>query len=299
MKKILLALLVSATVFSCAEKVVKKEQVMTKAIQLYKKGEYDDAKEYFKKAIYEAQNMTTTDIMEARYHLANIYFLEENYIDAIVEFEEFLSLFPTSPYVPEVLYKLAFSYLKVSPSPDRDLTYVKKAEEKAEELIDSYPDTVYARKAKDIINKVRKVKAQHLIEIADLYEHLGKYYSASVYYNMVFDDYPDQIKKDYIIYKIAYNLANADQQYEDEIKRYQERIKKIEEKIEKEKNLEKRNVLLNRKKLLEEHINRLEERIRKSKERAAQIIKHALSKYPDSRYVDKMKKLLEKLHEEG
>ncbi|MDQ7055429.1 MAG: hypothetical protein Q9M89_02585 [Persephonella sp.] len=31
---------------------------MTKALQLYEKGEYGDAKEYFKKAIYEAENMT-------------------------------------------------------------------------------------------------------------------------------------------------------------------------------------------------------------------------------------------------
>ncbi|MDQ7055428.1 MAG: outer membrane protein assembly factor BamD [Persephonella sp.] len=111
----------------------------------------------------------------------------------------------------------------MSPSPDRDLTYIRKAEEKAEEIIDNYPDTVYARKAREIIKKVRKTKARHLIEIADLYEHLGKYYSASVYYNMVFDDYPDQIEKDYIIYKIAFNLANTDQQYADEIKNTERR----------------------------------------------------------------------------
>jgi len=84
---------------------------MKEALRLYQKGEYDDAKEYFKKAIYKAENMTTTDIMKARYYLGNIYYMEENYIDAIVEFEEFLSLFPTAPQVPEILYKLADSYI--------------------------------------------------------------------------------------------------------------------------------------------------------------------------------------------
>ncbi len=299
MKKLLIAVISSAVMFSCAEKVIKKEQVLTKAFQLYEKGEYDDAKEYFKKAIYEAQNMTTTDIMEARYHLANIYYLQENYIDAIVEFEEFLSLFPTSQYVPEVLYKLAVSYLKVSPSPDRDLTYMKKAGEKAEELIDNYPDSIYAKKAKEIIQKVRKAEAQHLIEIAELYEHLGKYYSASIYYNMVFDDYSDQIEEDYITYKIAYNLANTDQQYADEIQEYQEKIEKLEEKIKAEKDLEKKNVLLNRKKLLEEHISKLQDRIRTSKQRAIEIIKHALKNYPDSQYTKSLEELLKKLQKEG
>ncbi len=299
MKKLLVVIFSSVIIFSCAEKVVKKEQVMTKALQLYEKGEYNDAKEYFKKAIYEAQNMTTTDIMEARYHLANIYFLQENYIDAIVEFEEFLSLFPTSQYVPEVLYKLAVSYLKVSPSPDRDLTYIRKAGEKAEEIIDNYPDSIYTRKAQDIIKKVRKAESQHLLEIADLYEHLGKYYSASIYYNMVFDEYPDQIKKDYITYKIAYNLANVNQQYDDEIEEYQERIKKLEEKIIEEKEIDRKNVLLNRKKLLEEHINKLKERISKSRERAVKILKHGINNYPNSKYLEDMKRLLEKITKEG
>jgi outer membrane protein assembly factor BamD len=299
MKKILIAFVSAGLFFSCAEKAVKKEQVLSRAFKLYEKGEYDDAKEYFKKAIYEAQNMTTTDIMKARYYLANIYYLQENYIDAIVEFEEFLSLFPTAPQVPEVLYKLADSYLKVSPSPDRDLTYVRKAMEKAEELIDSYPNSVYVEKAKKIIQKCRKIEATHLIEIADLYEHLGKHYSASVYYNLVYDDFSDQIQKDFIEYKIAYNLANADKQYTDEIKEYMQKIKELEKKIDQEKDIEKKNVLLNRKKLLEDHLNKLKNRIRKSRERARAILKHALDRFPDSKYRKDMEDLLKNLEKEG
>ncbi|SNZ02664.1 Beta-barrel assembly machine subunit BamD [Persephonella hydrogeniphila] len=299
MKKIVVAFVSAGLLFSCAEKVVKKEQVLTEAYRLYEKGEYDDAKEYFKKAIYEAQNMTTTDIMKARYHLANIYYLEENYIDAIVEFEEFLSLFPTAPQVPEVLYKLADSYLKVSPSPDRDLTYVRKAMEKAEELVDNYPESIYVEKAKKIIQKCRKIEATHLIEIADLYEHLGKHYSAAVYYNLVYDDFSDQIQKDFIEYKIAYNLANAERQYKDEIEEYTEKIKNLEKKIKEEKDVEKKNVLINRKKLLKEHIDKLKNRIRKSKERAVAILKHALDSYPDSKYRKDMENLLKNLEKEG
>ena len=299
MKKILITVLSAAVLFSCAEKTVKKEEVMSKALKLYQKGEYGDAKEYFKKAIYKAENMTTTDIMRARYYLGNIYYLEENYIDAIVEFEEFLSLFPTAPQVPEILYKLADSYMKVSPSPDRDLTYVRKALEKAEEIIDSYPESVYVSKAKKIIEKAKKIEATHIIAIADLYENLGKYYSAAVYYNLVYDDYPDQIEKDFIEYKIAFNLANTEKQYEDEIERYTEKIKKLEKKINEEKDIEKKNVLINRKKLLEDHISRLKDRIQKSKKRAVAILKHAIKSYPDSKHRKYMEDLLKKLEKEG
>ncbi|NPA58721.1 MAG: outer membrane protein assembly factor BamD [Aquificae bacterium] len=299
MKKTFLILLAAGLVFSCSEKTFKKEQVLTKGIELYKKGEYDDAKEYLKKAIYKAPNMTTADIMEARYYLANIYYQQGNYIDAIVEFEEYLALFPTSPKVPEVLYKLAVSYLKISPSPDRDLTYVRKALEKAEELIDNYPDSPYAKKALEIIKQAKKMEAQHLIGIAYLYEKLGKHYSASVYYNMVFDEYPDQIEKDYIIYKIAYNLANTHKQYEDKIEEYRKKIKKLEEEINGEKDLEKKNVLLNRKKLLEAQLNKLLDRIREGREKAVSILKHGIENYPDSKYKKQMKELLKELTKEG
>ncbi|WP_456383341.1 outer membrane protein assembly factor BamD [Persephonella sp.] len=299
MKRILVAALVAGLVFSCAEKTVRKEEVLTKGIQLYQKGEYDDAKELLKKAIFKAPNMTTTDIMKARYYLANIYYKQENYVDAIVEFEEFLSLFPTAPQVPEVLYKLADAYLKISPSPDRDLTYVRKALEKAEELIDNYPDSPYVEKAREIVKKVRKIESIHILEIAQLYENLGKYYSASVYYNLAFDEYPDQIEKDYVIFKIAYNLANTGKQYTDKIQEYREKIKKLEKEIKEEKDLDKKNVLLNRKKLLEDQLNKLLDRISDGKKRAVTILKHGIENYPDSRYKKEMEKLLKKLEKEG
>ena len=298
MKKIILSIFIFSLFISCAEKVIKKEDVLNQGIELYKKGEYDDAKEYLKKAIYKAQDMTTTDIMTARYYLANIYYQQENYIDAIVEFEEYLSLFPTSPKVPEVLFKLADSYLKISPSPDRDLTYVRKALEKAEELIDNYPDTKYAMKAKQIIKKVRKIEAIHLMDIAELYQNLGKYYSASIYYNLVYDEYPEQINKGEIIYKIAFNLSKIYEQYKDEIADYNVKIKRLQKKISEERNLEKKNVLINRKKLLEEHLNKLKKRIIKGKERAIRILKHGIDKYPKSRYKKEMEKLLNKLEKE-
>jgi len=292
-------LLTLVFLISCGEKTFKKEKVLTEGIQLYHKGEYDDAKDYLKKAIYKASDMTTADVMKARYYLANIYYIQKNYIDAIVEFEEYLSLFPTSPKVPEVLYKLAVSYIKISPSPDRDLTYVKKAIEKAEELIDNYPDSPYAKKAVEILKQAKKIEAEHLIRIADLYEKLGKYYSASVYYNLVFDEYPEQIKKDFIIYKIAYNLANTDKQYTDRIEEYREKIKKLEKEIKEEKDIEKKNVLINRKKLLEDQLDKLLDRIEKSKDRAITILKHGIDQYPQSRYVKDMKELLKRLQKEG
>ncbi len=291
MKKILSALLSLGMIISCAKKVEKKD-VMSKAYSLYEKGEYSDARKYLKEAIYKAEGLTTNELLKLRYMLANTYYLDENYVDAIVEFEEFLALFPTAPQVPEVLYKLADSYMKVAPGPERDLTYVEKAIEKAEELIENYPDTVYARKAKEILKKGKLIEAQHLLEIANLYENLGKYYGAAVYYQKAYDEYSDYLEKEKIEYKIAENLMKTKIQYKKDIQIYKQKIKELEKKIEKEKDLERKNVLINRKKLLEEQLDNLENRIQKSIKRGKAILEYIVKTYPKSEYAQKAKKLL-------
>jgi len=274
-KNIALFALVSSILIGCSggEYFVNKD-VLYKGISLYKKGEYDDAKDYLKKAIYKGKGLTTKELMEARYYLGNIYYNDENYIDAIVEFEEFLSLFPTAPYVPEVLYKLADSYLKVSPDPDRDLTYARKALERAEELITKYPNTTYAQMAKSIIRKVKEMEIQHYKDIAHLYEKLGKYYGAARYYQFIINEYGDYINKDEIELKKAKNLLRLKEQYKGEIEDINEKQEEIRKKIAKTTDPEEKRVLRNRLKLYEEQKNILLERIKRGKEEAKEILEN-------------------------
>ena len=265
------------------------KKVYYQGIQLYKKGELDDAKDYLKEAIYKAKGLTAEELMNARYYLANIYYRDENYVDAIVEFEEFLSLFPTSPYVPEVLYKLADSYLKVSPDPDRDLTYSKKALEKAEELIYKYPNSRYVEKAKEIIRKVKMMEVKHYENIAYLYNKLGKYYSSARYYQYILEEYKDYIDKDRIIFLKAKNLLKIKYQYEDEIKEINEKIKELDEKIAKTVNPEEKKVLKNRRELYKKHLNKLLDRIKNGKREAIDILKKLSI---NSKYKNEAKSLL-------
>ncbi len=294
MKKILIGIVSVGILFSCAQKVEKKD-VMSKAFSYYKKGEYSDARKYLKEAIYKAEGLTTKELLQLRYMLANSYYLDGDYVDAIVEFEEFLMLFPTAPQVPEVLYKLADAYLKVSPGAERDLTYVDKALEKAEELVENYPDTIYARKAKEIIKKATLIKAQHLLEIAQLYEHLGKYYGAYKYYQKAYDEYNEILDEKNLEFKIAENLLKLPYQYKDRIQDYENKISQLEKRIKEEKDIQKKYVLTNRKELLEKHLNTLKERIEKGREKGIAILKYIIENYPDSQYAEKAKNLLKEV----
>ncbi|WP_456402504.1 outer membrane protein assembly factor BamD [Persephonella sp.] len=296
MKKIFL-FFIGLLVLSCAQKEFADKEVFYKGIQLYQQGKFEDAKELLKKSIYKVKGLTADELMKARYYLANSYYKEELYVDAIVEFEELITLFPTAPFMDEVLYKLADSYLKISPGIDRDMTYPNKALEKAEELIESYPNSKYVPKAKEIVFKVNKMKADHILEIAELYEKLGKYYSAVRYYQLAFDTYEKYIDKVKVEYKLGFNLLYVDRQYRNEIIEYKKKIEKLNEKIKNEQDINKKNVLINRKKILEEHLNTLTERIKKSKERGLKIMQYITKNYKNSEYRNKAVKLLEKFSE--
>ncbi|WP_028951241.1 outer membrane protein assembly factor BamD [Sulfurihydrogenibium subterraneum] len=293
MKKIVFLGILSAFMFSCGSKteVYIGQEKLSKGLTLYQKGDYKKAKEELKNAIFKSEGLTPAQLMEARFALADSYYNREEYVDAIVEFEEFIALFPTSPKIPEALYKLAMSYMFVSPDYKRDLTYVNKAEEKAQEIIDSYPDSKYVAAAKEIIKKVNEIKAKHTLYIAETYEKYGKPYSAAVYYQEAYSKYKDYIQKDYVIYKLAYNLINSQYQYTHEIENYKQQIKELEKKIDQEKDLEAKNVLINRKKLLEQHLNNLIERINNSKEKAKEMIASFDKAFPESPYKQQMKNL--------
>lgn len=290
MKKILFALAI-VPIVSCASKktVFEGDQTLSTGLQLYQKGDYKKAKEELKKAIFKSEGLTPKQIMEARFALADSYYNREEYIDAIAEFEEFILLYPTSEKMPEALYKLALSYMMVSPDYRRDLTYVKKAEEKAQEILDSYPNSQFVGGAKEIIKKVNQIKAKHTLYIAETYEKYGKPYSASIYYTEAYEKYKNLLEADYVAYKLAYNLARVEYQYYKDIQNYREKIKQLEKEINAEKDIEKKNILINRKKLLEDHLNTLMDRITKSKERASEIVQMFPKAFPNSPYISQIK----------
>lgn len=287
MKKFLIVSVGLVFIASCSSKqeLYIGQQKLSTGLSLYQKGDYKKAKEEFKAAIFKSQDLTPTQLMEARFALADSYYNREEYVDAIVEFEEFISIFPTSPRIPEALYKLSMSYLLVSPDYKRDFTYVQKAEEKAEEIISSYLDSKYAKAAQEIIKKANEIKAKHTLYIAETYEKYGKPYSASLYYKEAYSKYKDYINKDYVVYKLAYNLMNVEDQYTKDINDLREKIKEVDKEIEKTQNLEEKNVLINRKNILTQELDTYLDRINKSKEEAKKLFEVYPKAFPDSKYL--------------
>lgn len=291
--KRLMILPIAVLLASCAQKgiTLEGEKTLSVGMQSYQKGDYKKAKEELKKAIFKSEGLIPRQTMDARFALADSYYNREEYVDAIAEFEEFILLYPTSEKIPEALYKLSMSYMMVSPDYRRDLTYVKKAEEKAQELIESFPNSKFAIGGKEIVKKINEIKAKHTLYIAETYEKYGKPYSASIYYSEAYEKYRDYLKVDYVAYKLAYNLSRVEHQYSREIEKYEERVKEIDKEMAEEKNLERKNVLLNRKKILQDHINVLKDRMIKAREKALEIVNFFPKVFPNSPYLSQIKEL--------
>ncbi len=287
MKKFLVMAVGLVFIASCSSKqeLYLGQQKLSTGLNLYQKGDYKKAKEELKAAIFKSQDLTPAQLMEARFALADSYYNREEYVDAIVEFEEFISLFPTSPKIPEVLYKLAMSYLLVSPDYKRDLTYVQKAQEKAEEIISSYPDSKYVKSAQEIVKKANEIKAKHTLYIAETYEKYGKPYSASLYYKEAYSKYKDYINKDYVVYKLAYNLTNVEKQYDKDIQDLKDKIKELDKEIQQTQNLEEKNILINRKNILTQELDTYLDRIKQSKEEAKKLLEAYPKAFPESKYL--------------
>ena len=85
-------------------------------------------------------------IADAHYHL-------EEYDDAILAYEEFEKMHPKNEAVPYVIFQTGLCWFNQLSTVDRDHTPAKNSLIQFNRLIDQYPESEYAQKAKKNIKK--------------------------------------------------------------------------------------------------------------------------------------------------
>lgn len=166
---ILAALLVS----SCASDEDSKsrteaELLYNEAKTLVEDGRYLQATEYLNQI--RSQHPYSYYATHAELQLADIYFLQENFVEAAAAYTVFRDLHPKHKKISYVLFRIAESYYMQRPSSiDRDLEPCLGAIKYFYELLQKYPRSAYT---KDAIKKVNTCKG--MIEgreqyIADFY----------------------------------------------------------------------------------------------------------------------------------
>lgn len=184
----------------------------------------------------EEKEATLAKIEVAHYNLGNIYNLKLNEKqNAIETFENLLSRFPRSEYVPEVLYQL---YLLYQNGNNSRADYCKS------ELLTKYPDTDYAKLIQNpnyyAEREATSNRLQKLYDIAYDYYTKGNFDEASLLVSRALQQYPDNPFSDHLkvldilltaksegIYKYQYELQQFIENNPDsELKDYVEKLLK-------------------------------------------------------------------------
>ena len=117
-------------------------------------------------------------LTQTELQLADAYYLNEQYPEAINAFKEFESMHPSNENIAFVTYRLGQSYFDQFTTTDRDQKNTEIAKGYFEGVLAKYPKSPYAADAKEKLAKCNGYLAEHNFNIAQFYLQQEKYPAA-------------------------------------------------------------------------------------------------------------------------
>jgi outer membrane protein assembly factor BamD len=193
MRKILVIIILSLTVWGCGSSVdtsnYTPSQRQAYAMKLYNDENYLDAIQEFQAIILQYPGNAVVD--SAQYYLAESRYQRGEYILGAYEFSKLIKTMPASKLIPDAQFMLADCYYELSPDFRLDQQYTKKAIEEFQAFIDFFPTNEKVKEAEKKINELNDKLAHKEYNTANLYNIMGDNESAIIYYTKVVDDYHD------------------------------------------------------------------------------------------------------------
>ncbi len=165
------------------------EATFHKGLRLLEKRSYLDARSELDIVVKQYPASAYAD--SAQFYLAQTYYETHEYITAAFEFGNVFRNYPSSRLAPDARFKIAMCYAAQSPRPQLDQEDTRKAIESFQNFIDYYPGSPLVSNAEKEITKLRNKLAKKDFEIAKLYNTLGYYRAAIVYYDVILEKYHD------------------------------------------------------------------------------------------------------------
>lgn len=130
---------------------------------------------------------------EAEILIADSQFNLERYQEAAAAYETFVKLHPKHPKTDYALFRVAESYWEDSPeAPSREQEYTEKAVVNWEEVVQKYPESQYAVKAKELIVKGKRRLAESVLFVARFYCKQEIWHACAYRYTQLLEKYADQ-----------------------------------------------------------------------------------------------------------
>jgi outer membrane protein assembly factor BamD len=128
--------------------------------------------------------------LRAQLKIADAYFSDKRYEEALAYYQDFADLHPQHERVPYTLLRAALCHYNQVESIDRDQNATHKAVEALEVLIREHPYAEETRDGEELLLDLRSRLALHMLQIADFYRKRTHWQSAASRYRRVLDEYP-------------------------------------------------------------------------------------------------------------
>ncbi len=132
-----LALLVGACTSSKIDEGASLPVAFREAQKMYDEGDYLGAQLELSKLTYTSRATEYED--DVQFLLGMSYFKSEQYLLAVDAFQTLMRNVPSSPYAQEAYFQIAECYYKMSPEPQLDQDYTRRAIMQFQGYIDTYP----------------------------------------------------------------------------------------------------------------------------------------------------------------
>ena len=128
--------------------------------------------------------------VDAELRIADAYFSDKRYEEALSYYRDFGDLHPQHPRVPYTVLRSALCHYEQVGSVDRDQTSTHESLRYLEVLISRYPYSPEARKGEALLRELRTRLAGNMMKTGDFYLVRQEYQAAAVRYRTLLDTYP-------------------------------------------------------------------------------------------------------------
>ena len=207
----LLALAVLLAVVACSTKkpLIPPEKLWTEGNNAFHDEAYEIAIQRYKMLL--DQHPFDANAEEAELRIAQSYYLAGRHAEAIAAFGDFERMHPTSESLPLVEYHLGLSYLSQATTSDRDQQAHSNALLYFRNIIDRFPGSPWAEKARLRLTECREALAGHEAGITGYYLRQGNLLAAEARLRALLVDYPETEATAQTLYRFAQLYAGRNE----------------------------------------------------------------------------------------
>ncbi|MCK6599031.1 MAG: outer membrane protein assembly factor BamD [Bdellovibrionaceae bacterium] len=128
---------------------------------------------------------------KAELAIADVYFKEESFGEAQINYQTFRELHPKHPQIDYVVFRIGLSFYNQLPETiDRDLTYAHDAISAFDEVSEKFPMSSFVKEAKEKKEEALKKLAEKEAYVGDFYFKRQVFDSALLRYEFLISNYP-------------------------------------------------------------------------------------------------------------